>query len=396
MNTRFDNATIISLLAFTGLAVVAQLYLSIPLLSTLERTFNVSRGAASWFGSAFGFAYAVGFLIFGPLSDRYGRKRVFVPGLFVLAATTLATGFASSFAILILLRVAQGFAAATFAPAALSYLSDVLPPQMRTTGIAFMTTGFLLAGILGQIYAEVLSLAYGWSAVFWVLAALYTLLFILAMRLPAGAPPDASLSALDVYRNMVRLMRNGSLLAAYAAALTLLFTFVAMYSGLGSYLQGSFGVNREQLLFVRLAGVPGMLLSPLAGPFVARFGSKRVIMAALSAAALGLIFEAVSGPLWWVVAASALFVAGIAVAVPALIGFVGNLAGAARGAGIALYTFVLFVGASLGPLAATWLQPLGFAPLYGFLALTLLIATFLLMFTQPRTTPVQMGTRSSQ
>lgn len=78
----------------------------------------------------------------------------------------------------------------------------------------------------------------------------------------------------------------------------------------------------------------------------------------MSAGAAGLfVCAAVAAPaglaagrgVWLLVAASAVFVAGVAVAAPSLIALLGSLAPRRRGAAVSLYSFVLFVGASLGP-----------------------------------------------
>jgi MFS transporter, YNFM family, putative membrane transport protein len=80
---------VILALSLCGLLVPSQLYVSITLITPISSTFEVSPEMALWVGSAFGFAYAVGFVVFGPQSDRYGRKKVLVSGLLALALSTL-------------------------------------------------------------------------------------------------------------------------------------------------------------------------------------------------------------------------------------------------------------------------------------------------------------------
>ncbi|ELY99944.1 MFS transporter [Natrialba aegyptia] len=389
VRNRLGAAATVAILALTGLVVVSELYVSIPLVPTMQRLFGVSQTQASWLGTAFGLAYAGGFLVFGPLSDRYGRKTIMVPGLFALALSTLAVGFSPSYEVLVGLRIVQGIAAATFAPAALAYLGEVLPASSRATGIAVVTTGFLVAGIVGQVYADAVTLAVGWEWVFWGLAAVYGAFVVLLYVLPqsAGAAGESATSLRTVYARMGRLLQNRVLLAAYFAAFTLLFTFVGMYSGLAPYLQTTFGIGPEQLLLVRVAGIPGMVLSPLAGRLVARYGSARVVISGLILAAGGLGLEAVAGSLTMLVIGSVVFVTGIAAAVPSLISFVGETAASARGAAVALYMCILFIGASLGPLVATYLQPIGFVGLCGVLAVVLLFAAGVLALGRNGTAP---------
>ena len=128
------------------------------------------------------------------------------------------------------------------------------------------------------------------------------------------------------------------------------FSFVAMYSGLGPYLTTSYGLNANELFLVRLAGAPGILLSPISGKFAQRWGSKRVALGGLTLAIFGLFLELVTRPLPLLVIATVVFVTGIAMTSPSLIALVSTIADDVKGSGQAIHSFVLFTGASFAPL----------------------------------------------
>jgi len=107
-------------LVVCALAVVSLLYLPIPILGMLAENYGVATAQAADSLSAFGFAYAVGFLVFGALSDRLGRKIVLLCGLCALAIITLCLIFVSNWQGFIALRICQGLAAASFPPVALA------------------------------------------------------------------------------------------------------------------------------------------------------------------------------------------------------------------------------------------------------------------------------------
>jgi YNFM family putative membrane transporter len=349
-------------LTVSGLLVLSEVYVTIPLAPRIADSLGADGGTA-WLSSAFSIAYAIGFLVFGPLSDRHGRRAVIVPGQVALATATIAVAVAPSFGAVIGLRAVQGLAAASFAPAALAYLGEVLPAPARPTATAAVTSSFLAAGILGQVYGG--ALGGDWRLGFGLLAATHLLTAAaLAGALIPSAGSAVQSSIVAGVRQMARLVRVPSLALTFPALLTILFSFVAMYAALGPELQAEYGVGAGDLLVVRLAGLPGMLLAPLSGPLVVRHGPMPIASAGLALAALGLVVEAAAPSLAILILASGVFVAGIAAAAPALSALMGAAAGEARGAAMALYAFLLFCGASLGPLAQAAL-PVSFEALLG-------------------------------
>ena len=165
-----DQAPVIAPLAVLiscALLVLAQLYLAITLAPVIREVLGGSaEAAAAAVGTTYALAYGLGFLVFGPLSDRYGRKPILVPGMAVLALATAGLAAASSLPMVAVLRSTQGFLAASFSTVALAYVGEALPPRWRPTGIGAMSTAFLSAGILGQVYAQAVADALSWRWVF--------------------------------------------------------------------------------------------------------------------------------------------------------------------------------------------------------------------------------------
>ncbi|HLR95395.1 MAG TPA: MFS transporter [Jiangellaceae bacterium] len=366
-----------------ALLVLMQLYVAIPLAPILGEQLGSGSAAAVALNTAYGLAYGAGFVIWGPVSDRFGRKAVLVPGMTALAVATAGMAAAPSLGIVGVLRAAQGLVAASFAAVALAYIGEALPPRARSVGIGAVSTAFLAAGIVGQVYAQGVAQTWGWRPVF-ALAALAFVFVAIALAAMLPEPPrnvEQTLVPLGRrYAQLTGLLTRRDLVMPYAAALTVLLSFVAMYAGLGPHLAG-FGLDQTDVLWVRLAGLPGMLLAPFAGALAGRFGSVRVAVGGLLCAATGLIAQAgVAGTVGALVVASVVFVAGIATTVPALITMVGDRAGQARAAGIGLYGLVLFAGASLGPQVAA--LPVEFAALLTVLAALLVLAAGLVMLSR--------------
>lgn len=356
------NYSLMTIILFWGgLVVVSSLYVTIPLVSVFADTFKVSSTQAAWTSSAFSFCYAIGFLFFGPISDCYGRKQIILIGLGVLTIVSPIIGLFDNLSWLIILRGIQGIAAATFGPAALSYAVEMFPTEKRVTTIGFISTGFLMSAIVGQVFSSLISQILSWNYVFYFLGGIYLITgLIIALFIPLGDVQQVKGSILTSFKQMPKVFAQKSLFLCYVITLTLLLSMVGMYSALGSYLSGpAFGLDSKDILYIRSVGILGMLLSPFTGSLVSKFGIQNVLRSGLSLAVLGLGIMGISSNLSFLIVMSVIFVSGISITVPTLISLVGQLGGATRGVSIALYTFILFIGASLGPMVTVGLLKTG-------------------------------------
>ena len=338
-------------LVVTALLVLTQLYAAIPLLAPISADLHGNATVA--LSTAFSLTYAAGFLIWGPVSDHYGRRRIMALALGILIVSTACCALAPSLPALAILRAVQGLSASGFAPVALAHLSEAPAPPRRARAIGAMSTSFLVAGIAGQVLASLVALHLGWRWFFPLCAGLLAvaLVVILAVVHDAARTPGSSLRG--QFRALGRLALRPAVLALSLAHLTLLMVFVAMYTGIGGHLE-SLGMQPSTIILIRLAALPAMFLSLGAGALAARWSWPQVARLGFGLSALGMLGEALlAGSLMGLVAASVMYVAGVALAAPAMISLYGQVSAPNRGSGMALNGFILFVGTSIGPLLAT-------------------------------------------
>ncbi|HHW2186904.1 TPA: MFS transporter [Pseudomonas aeruginosa] len=357
-----------------ALAVVSLLYLPLPILPQLAQTHGLGAAAAGVI-SIFGLAYASGFLVFGPLSDRLGRRRVMVCGLTALALVTALLAAAKSAPLLLLGRAVQGLAAAAFPPVVIAYLAERGTPRQRVWSVAWLSTAFLSAGLLGQIYGASVAGRWGLGVALLPLGAVFALTACWLWRTPADPARSSTASPLAGYRQLGRLLADPQLRRVYAPALLLLLCFVAFYLVLDARLGPALQAQGISALAVRELALPGFLAPLAVAAVMPRWGAERIVRVGLTIATigLGLCAWASGAPhLYGLLAASVMFVAGIGISVPGLIARVTGVAAAPlRGLAVAFYTFVLFVGASLGPWLAR--QTAAWPVEYAFLLLAALL-----------------------
>lgn len=135
---------------------------------SISEGLGASYNQVIWINSAYLLAYAVPLLITGRLGDRFGPRTVYLAGLALFTASSLACGLADSSAELIAARAFQGLGGAMVTPQTMSVMIRTFSPKERggAMGVWGATAG--LATVTGPLLGGVLVDAYGWPWIFFV------------------------------------------------------------------------------------------------------------------------------------------------------------------------------------------------------------------------------------
>ncbi|MET8091543.1 MFS transporter [Micromonospora sp. NPDC005220] len=136
-------------------------------LPTIREAFGFSTPSLAWVVDAYMLMFGGFLLLGGRCADLFGRRRVFLAGLAVFTAASLAAGLARSSEVLVLSRGVQGFGAALLSPAALSILVSALPDagqRARALGVWGGLSG--IAGTTGVFLGGVITDTLGWRWIF--------------------------------------------------------------------------------------------------------------------------------------------------------------------------------------------------------------------------------------
>ncbi|MEO9330424.1 MFS transporter [Gordonia aurantiaca] len=161
-----------------------------PALPSFARTFNVSFTAATAVVSAF----AVMRLLFAPTSGRlvtlFGERRIYLTGLLIVAASTLACAFAHSYWQLLVFRAAGGIGSTMFSISAMALLIRMAPADIRGRVSGLFSAGFLVGSITGPLIGAAL-VGFGLRVPFVVYAAALLLASaVVATQLREVIAPD--------------------------------------------------------------------------------------------------------------------------------------------------------------------------------------------------------------
>src|SRR5688572_9750877 len=138
-------------------------------LPTIGNSLTFSQDDLSWVVNAYVLTFGGFLLLGGRLADLLGRRRVFMGGLLLFAAASLAGGFAESEGALIAARAVQGLGAAILSPAALSIVTTTFrdgSERNKALGIWGAVAGS--GGAVGVLLGGVLTDGLGWEWVLWV------------------------------------------------------------------------------------------------------------------------------------------------------------------------------------------------------------------------------------
>ncbi|WP_433730707.1 MFS transporter [Nocardia sp. CA-129566] len=363
----------------SALLATGQMYIPIPLFTAMKADWNVGAGVMTWIISAFAFGYAGGFVLFGPLSDRYGHRRVLVTGMIVAAVVTLLTGLSFSAPIAVGLRVAQGLVVGSIPPAIMAYIATRIAPAHRAVVTMSVATSFLAATVLAQIASQAVVAAFPWRTMFIGSAVVFVALaFVLRAVMLDDAPTGRDKPLVHSYAAIPAVLRIKALLPMLAAGALSMAVMVGVYTGIEitGLVKGS-----GELLALRAGALPVMFALPLLAIPLSRLTKPGQMVLGVLVAATAMVIATFEGThLAVLTILLAVLVGGLGVIAPAVLQTAGELGGQARAAASSVAMFSFYVGATAGPLVAAAAAPHGFTVLAWTLATLLVAALGLTLF----------------
>jgi DHA1 family bicyclomycin/chloramphenicol resistance-like MFS transporter len=231
------------------------------------------------------FGFAAGQLLYGPLSDSFGRKPVLIVGLAVYAAASLATYLASGYSMLLLARAVQGIGCAAPRIIALAVVRDLFGGRQMARVMSFVMMVFIIVPVIAPSLGEGLLLLGDWRWIFLLLlTASLVLLGLTAWRLPETRPPEtrAKLS-LDWLGHAVRRVVTTRQTLGYTVATG--FVFGCLMSYINSAQQIFEGIYGLDALFPLVFAAIAVFLAGASltnGALVRRHGMRRMSHTALA------------------------------------------------------------------------------------------------------------------
>ncbi|QET04841.1 MFS transporter [Cupriavidus pauculus] len=247
--------------------VVGSEFIVVGLLHRMAADLDLPLATAGQLTALFALAAAVAgpFVTLG--AGRYAPRRVLIAGLVLFAIGNAVLAATSSFALMLLARIAQGAVLPAFISVGAAEVARLAPPSARGRALARANLGFVLGVLIALPAGIALAEGMNWRLPFIVLAVAPVLMAMaIAVWFPRAdahvAPPAA---------NQLGLLRSGGFIGHLLASVALFAAMFAAYTYLGVWLESVLGLRGEGLALALLAfGAIGLGGNALAGRFADR------------------------------------------------------------------------------------------------------------------------------
>jgi predicted MFS family arabinose efflux permease len=323
-----------------------------PVIPMIAADLAIDVNTAALLSSAFTFPYALVQPVLGVTGDFFGKTRVMNLCLLVVAVSALVCAVATSFSLLVAMRIAAGLVAGGVFPVAMALIGDLVPVDQRQVAIGRLLGVALTGNVIGASLAGVIGDLFGWRGVFAILGLFGLMVTIVAFVAFRGVvtPPPARFHRAAVIANFRGIFADPRAKVCF----TSVFFEAVFIHGLFPYvalLLLAIGETRASVagLLIAAFAVGGVFYSLVLPVLIVRVRERLLMLAGGTLAAAGLVLIALHFPWMWQVAIYGLFGFGFYLLHGSIQVHVTDLSQTARGAAASLHSSFFYLGQAVGP-----------------------------------------------
>lgn len=281
---------IANLLAQISLGLLA-MTICLPSMQAWGTVFDATQADVQLTFSAYVVAYGALQLVYGPMSDRYGRKGILLMGLVLTLAGSLMAGLSEHLLTLTLARFVQGAGTAAGMVVGRSTVQDIFHGPARTRVMAYIGMALGLCPPLATLIGGQIHVRWGWQTNFFLMAGLSVALFVVAWWGVPGSrkPTDKTHWLSSMVSAYSRLARERAFLLYVVILATTTATFYVFLAGAPTVLR-SYGIGPDGvgwfIMCVPLSYIVGNFLT---SRLIHRMGERRMMLAGQALSVLAIL-----------------------------------------------------------------------------------------------------------
>jgi DHA1 family bicyclomycin/chloramphenicol resistance-like MFS transporter len=281
------------LLLLAALSAIAPLSMDLylPALPDVEEEFASGQSTVQLTLTAVAVGLAVGQLLAGPLSDRFGRRGPLLLGLGVYVLSTLLSAFAPSVWVLVAIRALEGMAGAAGIVLARAIVRDLYSGVEAARVFALLASVSTAAPVIAPVLGGQLLRLTEWRGLFVALSLIGLILLVASLtRMPETLPPDRRVggglrTTVSNARELLGQRRFLGNVLAQGFGFGALFTYISTSS---FTLQDGYGLSAQQFSLVfAMNGIGIMVGAQLSRVLVGRLGPRRLLVTGLGVQSTG-------------------------------------------------------------------------------------------------------------
>lgn len=259
----FGDRTFMVILALLSAFPPLSTDLYLPALPRVMHVMQTSQSLVNLSLSLFLIFFGLGILIWGAVSEKYGRKPILLIGLGLYVSGSIGCALSVSIGQLILARVVQAFGGGAAEAVVTAMVKDMYSGRRRESVLALVMSMVVVAPVVAPVMGAALMKFMSWNAIFWVLASVGSVAFSLSLLLDETLQKRYSGSLIQSLGRLAVVLKNPGfsvLLGVFSMAPLPLMAFIAASSFV--YIQG-FGMTETLYSFYFAFNALGALVGPL-------------------------------------------------------------------------------------------------------------------------------------
>lgn len=277
---------LIFLVTFVSFVTPLSLDMYTPALPGMMAVFDADAATVNLTLVWFYVVFAAGQLLLGPVSDRMGRRRLFLLGSLVYAGGSAWCAVAGDIAVLVAARMVEAVGAGALSAVSMAMVKDSFVPERRDAVLAVVQALFAVGPIAAPVLGAFVLQMVDWRMLFWVLAAFGLACFALGLLLEETLPPGerAQAGGAGIVGSLVGALRNAGFVLFLLVAALFSLPFMSYVSVASHAYITQFGQTELQYSVYFAVAMAVMAVGPFVWLVASRFMTARTFTGILIAA----------------------------------------------------------------------------------------------------------------